>query len=92
MNSDVMSILSFICMILSQVFLIFRFIEARNKCYHFSKRFDSLYRMRIKSKDVTVFLEAPRLCLLLRSYIHKAELLNPLAGARMRNPFSEKLG
>ena len=44
--------------------------------------------MRIPSKDFTVSLDHVSYFL----SIHKAEFFNPLAGARMRDPFTEKLG
>ena len=44
--------------------------------------------MRLPSKNFTVSLDHVIYFL----SIHKAEFFNPLAGARMRNPFSEKLG
>ena len=84
-----MSILSFICMY-RRSFFTFRFFEARNKCYLVKKKFDDLdlYRMRTPSKDFTVSLDHVSYFL----SIHKAEFFNPLAGARMRDPFTEKLG
>ena len=69
-------------------FFTFRFFEARNKCYLVKKKFDDLYCMRIPSKDFTLSLH----CVSYFLSIHKAEFFNPLAGARMRNPFSEKVG
>ena len=44
--------------------------------------------MRIRCKDFTVSLDYVSYLL----SIHQAEFFNPLAGARMCNPFSEKLG